>query len=320
MSITKNLGRSATCSKPSLSRPVGLGVWNVPSASQRSCQAELDLLGQRRRVAVRRAPSPGVCSALGWSAVWLIVVLLGPELCVPAAGIKKPLTQEGSPCCLNGSGQHGRGSRSRPVTRRAYRDGAGPGPRSGARRRSPVRGGIAPLRVQPDGRPADDLSVDTRRAGDGARRAPASSRGCLGPHRRSASPLFATGVGPRPAGAALGPALRRRPVQRRLPARRGRLRGRASVRVRAERLAWRALTVALLLYAPANAAAHAGRRAPRATARTRRPSTCSRWSPTCCSTSPWSGSSAPACRASTRACGSTASSAPWARPRSASPS
>ena len=39
MSITKNLGRSATRSKPALSRPVGFGVWNVPSAAHRSCQA-----------------------------------------------------------------------------------------------------------------------------------------------------------------------------------------------------------------------------------------------------------------------------------------
>ena len=39
MSIAKNFGRSSTRSKPSLSRPVGFGVWNVPSASQRSCQA-----------------------------------------------------------------------------------------------------------------------------------------------------------------------------------------------------------------------------------------------------------------------------------------
>jgi hypothetical protein len=37
--MTKNLGRSATSAKPSLSGPVGFGVWNVPSASHRSCQA-----------------------------------------------------------------------------------------------------------------------------------------------------------------------------------------------------------------------------------------------------------------------------------------
>ena len=47
---------------------------------------------------------------------------------VPAADIKKPLTQEGSPCCLNWSGQHGRESRSRSVTRPAYRDGPLPEP------------------------------------------------------------------------------------------------------------------------------------------------------------------------------------------------
>ena len=72
MSITKNLGRSATRSKPSLSRPIGLGVWNVPSASQRSCQASsicwasagVYRCGARHR---RRSGS------LGWSAVWLIV-------------------------------------------------------------------------------------------------------------------------------------------------------------------------------------------------------------------------------------------------------
>jgi hypothetical protein len=39
MSITNALGRSATRSKPSLSGPVGLGVWKVPSRSQRSCHA-----------------------------------------------------------------------------------------------------------------------------------------------------------------------------------------------------------------------------------------------------------------------------------------
>jgi hypothetical protein len=39
MSITKNFGRSATFSKPSASRPLGFGVWKVPSRSQRSCHA-----------------------------------------------------------------------------------------------------------------------------------------------------------------------------------------------------------------------------------------------------------------------------------------
>src|SRR3954470_15393515 len=39
MSMTNAFGRSATRSKPSLSRPTGLGVWKVPSASQRSCHA-----------------------------------------------------------------------------------------------------------------------------------------------------------------------------------------------------------------------------------------------------------------------------------------
>ncbi len=39
----------------SASGPVGFGASNVPSASQRSCQRRLDLLGERGRVAVRGA-------------------------------------------------------------------------------------------------------------------------------------------------------------------------------------------------------------------------------------------------------------------------
>src|SRR4051794_30169464 len=39
MSITKNLGRSATFAKPSDSAPVGFGVWKVPSVCQRSSHA-----------------------------------------------------------------------------------------------------------------------------------------------------------------------------------------------------------------------------------------------------------------------------------------
>ena len=88
---------------------------------------ELDPLRQRRRVAVR-----------GHAFVLLggagLVGRLAHRSCswirVPAADIKKPLTQEGSPCCLNWSGQHGRESRSRPVTRSAYSRGA----RRGSRR------------------------------------------------------------------------------------------------------------------------------------------------------------------------------------------
>ena len=140
MSITKNLGGRRPASKPALSRPVGLGVWNVPSASQRSCQRELDLLRQRRGVAVRRHVTAAPARRSAGRRSGSSLVLPGPEVLVPAADIKKPLTQEGSPCCLNVSGQHGRGSRSRPVTppslpRRAGRGRAADRHPSGRNRR-----------------------------------------------------------------------------------------------------------------------------------------------------------------------------------------
>ena len=59
--------------------------------------------------------------------------------------MKKPLTQEGSPCCPEGSGQHGRASRSRLVTGAAY----------SARRRTPRR-----IRVHPSGRARTSLVAE----------------------------------------------------------------------------------------------------------------------------------------------------------------
>src|SRR5687768_18192341 len=67
MSIRKALGRSATRSKPSLRGPTGLGVWNVPSASHRSCQASSMSCASAGVYRCGGTPS-AVGSVLGWLA------------------------------------------------------------------------------------------------------------------------------------------------------------------------------------------------------------------------------------------------------------
>src|SRR5215217_2746692 len=113
MSIRKALGRSATRSKPSLSRPTGLGVWKVPSASQRSCQASSICWASAG--VYRCGGTPSADGSVLWLAVWLMVGC-SQVLVSGAVDRKKPLTQEGSPCCSEVSGQHGGRSRSPPVT------------------------------------------------------------------------------------------------------------------------------------------------------------------------------------------------------------
>jgi diguanylate cyclase len=107
-----------------------------------------------------------------------------------------------------------------------------------------------PAGVQPGGTPADERRVDGGTPTTGRRRAPSS--GLLVVLTVLGVALFATGVGPRPAGAGwdllYDVVLYNVPY---LPA--AAAAWAASVRVRAERLAWRSLSVALLLYAVGNA-------------------------------------------------------------------
>src|SRR3954468_24445850 len=95
MSITKNLGRSATFSKPAASRPVGLGVWKVPSASQRSSHASSIRCASAGvyRCAGTSLPAPVLLSVPLGPAVWLIVsrswsavVAVGGQKKTPHAG------------------------------------------------------------------------------------------------------------------------------------------------------------------------------------------------------------------------------------------
>src|SRR3954452_6728663 len=95
MSITKNLGRAATFSKPADSRPVGLGVWKGASASQRSSPARPICCASAGvyRCGGTSLPGPVLGSVPFGLAVWLIVsrswsavVAVGGQKKTPHAG------------------------------------------------------------------------------------------------------------------------------------------------------------------------------------------------------------------------------------------
>src|SRR5687767_3254512 len=170
--------------------------------------------------------------------------------------MKKPLTQEGPPCCLLSSGQHGRRRRSPPVTPPSLpRATGGPRPRQTSapkphrRAASPHRRGSFPFRFDRSCSVTDDLSVEHEEMDPNGVRTPPSrwfpilSVVCVA--------LFATGVGPRPDGELwdriYDVGLYNLPY---LPAVAACVR--AARHVRPERLAWRALAVALSLNVLAN--------------------------------------------------------------------
>src|SRR5687767_8594407 len=170
--------------------------------------------------------------------------------------MKKPLTQEGPPCCLLSSGQHGRRRRSPPVTPPSLpRATGGPRPRQTSapkphrRAASPHRRGSFPFRFDRSCSVTDDLSVEHEEMDPNGVRTPPSrwfpilSVVCVA--------LFATGVGPRPDGELwdriYDVGLYNLPY---LPA--VAACWCAARHVRPERLAWRALAVALLLNVLAN--------------------------------------------------------------------
>src|SRR3954454_4326506 len=160
MSITKNLGRSATFSKPADRPPVGFGVWNVPSASQRSSQASSIRCASAGVYRCGGTSLPGPVlpgSGSCWLAVWLIVSRSWSAV-VAWAGRKKPLTQEGSPCCPFGSGQHGRRRRS-PDTAPDYRASFGAQPKTRGHGRLTPSGEGVTLSGADRPRPADDGDV-----------------------------------------------------------------------------------------------------------------------------------------------------------------
>src|SRR3954447_2766005 len=187
MSITKNLGRSATFSKPSDSRPLGFGVWKVPSASQRSSQAS-SIRCASAGVYRYGGTSPG--SAPCWLTVWLIFSRSWSR-CSAWAGRKKPLAQEGSPCCPFRSGQHGRRRRS-PDTPPDYRAPFGAQPKTQGHGRLTPSGEGVTLSGAARPPPADDGDVVSNQR---------LLRRALLWGTLACIVLFATGIPARPAGA-----------------------------------------------------------------------------------------------------------------------
>ena len=188
-----------------------MGVWNVPSASHRSCQASSISCASAGVYRCGGTPS-AVGSVLGWLAVWLMVGAPGSSGARTGGGQKKtPHAWRGRRAVRSVSGQHGRRSRSRPVTGPAYRATAANRPSGG----------------YPGGHPSEAKPARL----ESSRGAPLPMRPFVEqerpvPGRRgvAASPwplfltvafvlAFATGVVGRPPGDGLGPALRRRPVQ-----------------------------------------------------------------------------------------------------------
>ena len=185
MSITKNLGRSATRSNPADSSPAGLGVSKVPSLSQRSSQESsirCASAGVYRCGGTPPGSFPG--SLAGWLAVWLIVG--APGFAGAFRAEKNPSRRRGRRADWGELVQHGR-RRRRPDTQPCYL----PHPSHPGGWDTPVLVNIL-LRTT-DHRPVEFV----RKAG---RRLVPSSRACA-LATVAAVAVFATGVGPRPDGA-----------------------------------------------------------------------------------------------------------------------
>src|SRR5919202_1989034 len=105
MSIRNALGRSATRSKPSLSRTSGLGVGKVPSASQWSCQASSICCASAG--VYRCGGTPSADGSVLWLAVWLMVGC--SQVLVRCGGQKKTPPPGGGAGLSERAGQHGGG-------------------------------------------------------------------------------------------------------------------------------------------------------------------------------------------------------------------
>src|SRR5262245_32822983 len=157
MSLTKNLGRPLTRSKPSARGPTGFGTWNVWARSQLSCQ-RASIWAASAAVYPWRGLSPGA-------------VMFGPcPLFADRRGWPTPRIYRNRPARLGGHPGINPRARYRDIDDTVRAAGASPRPRSRDRLEGPARGRGTRVRLRlvvtsPVHRPSDiDVAVEAREA------------------------------------------------------------------------------------------------------------------------------------------------------------